>query len=249
MKTAESGAPVILTPEHVPIRLFPAGLGARFMAVLLDGIITLALSALASTVLNALIPFGLGGGLTVAVVFVIQWGYHLYFEVRGRGQSPGKKACGLRVVDRRGLPITFQQSFVRNIVRVLDFAPVFYGVGALACLLDRHGRRLGDLAADTLVVQEFRAEDHSRALEGSRRFNSLQVPRVTRRIRQQVGLEDRELILSIFLRAERMDAKARFDLMEEVGNHYRKTLDVDDPHLSGENLLRGLLAILYTDRG
>ena len=248
IETAESAAPVVLTPEHVPIRLLPAGLGARFIAVLVDGFLIIALSLMVDRILRTLVPFDLMGGVTLALTFVITWGYHLYFEVRRQGQSPGKKLCGLRVVDRRGLPITFQQSFVRNIVRVLDFAPVFYGVGALACLFDRHGRRLGDLAADTLVVQEHRTQDHARVLEGSRRFNSLQTPRVTRRIRLLVGLEDRELILSIFLRAERMDPKARFDLMEEVGNHYRKALDVDDPHLSGENLLRGLLAILFTDR-
>ena len=248
IETAETSAPVILTPEHVPIRLFPAGLGARFIAVLVDWFVIMATTGVASSLLRILLPFEATGGLILAVTFVITWGYHLFFEVRRQGQSLGKKLCGLRVVDERGLPITFQQSFVRNIVRVLDFAPLFYGVGALACLFDRHGRRLGDLVAGTLVVQEIRAEDHARALEGSRRFNSLQTPRVMRRIRQQVGLEDRELILSIFLRAERMDPKARFDLMEEIGNHYRKALDVEDPHLSGENLLRGLLAILFTER-
>ena len=249
MKAVEDRAPVVLTPEYVPIRLFPAGLGSRFIAVLVDGLIVFAIASMAGRLAGELLPFGIGAGATVALTFVIQWGYHLYFETRARGQSPGKRLCGLRVVDMGGLPITFQQSFVRNIVRVLDFAPVFYGVGALVCLLQRHGRRFGDLAADTIVVQEHEAEDHSRALEGARRFNSLQAPRVLRRIRRQVGLEDRELILSICLRAERMDPKARVDLMEEVGGHYRKLLEVDDPHLSGENLVRGLLAILYTDRG
>lgn len=249
MKVVEERGPIVLTPEFVPIRLFPAGLGARFIAVLVDGLLIFALAVFIGRLVGGLLPFGLGGGVTVALTFVIQWGYHLYFETRGHGQSPGKKLCGLRVVDMRGLPITFQQSFVRNIVRVLDFAPIFHGVGALACLFDRWGRRLGDLAADTLVVQERQEEDHSRALEGARRFNSLQTPRVLRRIRREIGLDERELILSICLRADRMDPKARVDLMEEVGSHYRKVLEVDDPHLSGENLVRGLLAILYTDRG
>ena len=243
MKALEDrSAPVILTPEHVPIRLFPAGLGARFFAIVIDSILVLSLSILVR-ILLALSP-----ALGTVVVFLVQWGYHMYFEVRHQGRSIGKRVCGLRVVDSRGLPITFQQSFVRNIVRVLDSAPFFYGIGGLACMVDRHRRRLGDIIADTLVIEEHRAIDPTRAIADARRFNSLQTPRVLRRLRKQVGLEERELLLAIVLRADKLDPQARFDLMEEVGGHYRKTLEIDDPHLSGENLVRGLLAILYTDR-
>src|SRR6185503_802905 len=134
------------------------------------------------------------------------------------------------------------------VVRALDFAPLFYGVGGLVSMVDRHRRRLGDIIADTLVLQEFPAADPTRAIADARRFNSLQTPRVLRRLRKQVGLEERELLLSLVLRADSLDPKARFDLMEEVGGYYRKTLEIDDPHLSGENLVRGLLSILYTDR-
>jgi uncharacterized RDD family membrane protein YckC len=239
----DRSAPVVLTPEHVPIRLFPAGLGARFLALMIDTAINWALVGLLATIIGVLSP-----GLLMIVNFLIQWGYHMYFEVRHQGRSPGKRVCGLRVVDSRGLPITFQQSFVRNVVRALDFAPAFYGLGGLVSMMDRHRRRLGDIVADTLVIEEFQAADPTRAIADARRFNSLQTPRVLRRLRKQVGLEERELLLSIVLRAEALDPQARFDLMEEVGGHYRRTLEIDDPHLSGENLVRGLLAILYTDR-
>src|SRR5207237_830038 len=140
-----------------------------------------------------------------------------------QGRSPGKRMCGLRVVDSRGLPISFQQTFVRNIVRVLDFAPLFYGIGGLCCLFDRHRRRLGDLVADTLVIEEHWAADPTRAIADARRFNSLQTARVLRRLRKQVGLEERELLLTLCLRAEALDPQARFDLMEEVGGYYRRT--------------------------
>lgn len=239
---SDRSAPVVLTPEHVPIRLFPAGLGARFLALMVDASLIMGLSAVLT------IFFVMSPGLSTVMVFVAQWGYHLYFEVRQRGQTIGKRICGLRVVDSRGLPITFQQSFVRNVVRVLDFAPAFYGFGGFACLFDRHRRRLGDIVADTLVIEEHRASDPTRAIADARRFNSLQTPRVLRRLRRQVGLEEREFLLELCLRADALDPQARFDLMEEVGGHYRRTLEVDDPHLSGENLVRGLLAILYTDR-
>jgi uncharacterized RDD family membrane protein YckC len=248
MRRAEARAPVILTPEHVPILLVPAGLGTRFVAVLTDFAIRMGLLIVITLVLRLLVPFGLSVGLSVVALFVLEWGYPVFFEVRRQGQTPGKKLCGLRVVDRRGLPITFQQSFVRNVVRALDFAPVFYGVGGLASLLDRYSRRLGDIAGDTVVIQERPAEDVSRHLGDARAWNSLRAPEILRRIRRRVTREEREFLLSLCLRSEKLDPRARFDLMEEVGNHYRRDLGVDDPHLSGENLVRGLLSALYLER-
>jgi uncharacterized RDD family membrane protein YckC len=242
MKALEEREAIVLTPEHVPLRLCPAGLGARFFALLLDLSIILSLMTLVSTL------FGFLSGFRTVLTFLISWGYHVYFEVRHQGRSPGKRMCRLRVVDTRGLPVTFQQSFVRNIVRVVDSAPAFYGAGALISLLDARSRRLGDIVADTLVLEELPSGDPSAAISGARRFNSLQTPRVLRRLRRQVGLEEREFLLALCLRADFLETAARFDLMEEVGGYYRRTLEVDDPNLSGENLVRGLLAVLYTDR-
>jgi uncharacterized RDD family membrane protein YckC len=242
VKTAAAREALVLTPEHVPIRLFPAGLGARFFALVIDAVIILGGTVMISSV------FGVLSGFRMVLTFLLSWGYHVYFEVRHQGRSPGKRICGLRVVDSRGLPITFQQSFVRNIVRVVDSAPLFYGAGALVSLLDRHARRLGDIVADTLVIEEHRASDPTKAIADARRFNSLQTPRVLRRLRRQVGLEEREFLLELVLRADSLVPQARFDLMEEVGGYYRRTLEVEDANLSGENLVRGLLAVLYTDR-
>jgi hypothetical protein len=87
--------------------------------------------------------------------------------------------------------------------------------------------------------------DVSRRFADARRFNSLRQPRVLRRIRHRVGLEEREFLLGLSPRAAKMEPKARFDLMEEVGGHYREALEIDDPHLSGENIVRGHTAILY----
>ena len=248
MRAVDERAAEILTPEHVPIRLEAAGLGSRFLAWCVDAVLIIALIVAVSMVLAQLAPLGVNAAAFTVALFLIQWGYHMYFEVRHAGRSPGKRMLRLRVVDRRGLPITFQQSFVRNISRALDFAPVLYAIGGTAALLDRHHRRLGDLAADTLVIQEREAEDFSRHVSEGRRFNSLRTPGVLRRLRRKVGLAEREMLLSLVLRADALDPRARFDLMEEVGGHYRKVLEVDDPHLSGENLVRGLLSILYSDR-
>jgi hypothetical protein len=72
------------------------------------------------------------------------------------GQSLGKRAIGLRVVREGGQPITFTSSAIRNLIRVVDFLPAFYGIGVIVMFIDRRARRLGDLAGGTLVVKERR---------------------------------------------------------------------------------------------
>lgn len=235
----------ILTPEHVQIRLTPAGLGSRFLALLVDFVISAGLTAVVGVTLATALPGGLAQAAYTTCAFVISVGYPIYFEVRHQGRTPGKRMARLRVVDGRGLPITIEQSFVRNVVRALDFAPVFYGFGGLVSILDRDHRRLGDILADTLVVHERIPLRPEGDLRLDRRFNALQTPALQRRVRQRVTLEEREFLLTLCLRAGRLDESARYDLMEEVGSHYRKRLDIDAPHLSNENLVRDLTAVLY----
>lgn len=235
----------ILTPEHVPIRLTPAGLGSRGLAILVDFTIATGVIAVLGTILMVFLPGGLAMALQTTLGFVIYTGYPIWFEVRHQGRTLGKRMTKLRVVDGRGLPITLEQSFVRNVVRVLDFLPLFYGLGGLVSLIDRDHRRLGDILADTLVVHERVPLKPQGDLRLDRRFNALRVPGVQRRLRQRVSLEEREMLLTLCLRADRLEERARYDLMEEVGAYYRKRLDIDAPHLSNENLVRDLTAVLY----
>lgn len=237
---------LILTPEHVQIALAPAGLGSRFLALVVDSSLLMASGGFAAVLASTLLPAPIGPIAGAAAAFVIVWGYHVYFEVRHQGRSPGKALVGIRVVDGRGLPIGLEQSFVRNVVRALDFAPLGYGLGALAAQLDAEGRRLGDVAADTLVIREGRSFEYDRRGPRSLEFNSLKTPRVLRLLRRRVGLEEREFLAALCMRAEGLEARARFDLMEEVALHYRRKLEIDDPRLSGENLVRGLTAILFS---
>jgi uncharacterized RDD family membrane protein YckC len=240
---------LVLTPEHVELRLVPAGLASRFLALVTDSGIVLGATVGIERLL-ALLPFGIGRAVAITLGFALTWAYHLWFEVRQQGRTPGKRMLGLRVVDGRGLPITWQQSLARNAVRALDFLPAFYGLGGAVCLLDRERRRLGDLLADTIVVREARALPVSAtALGRPRRFNSLRTRRVLRLIRHRIGLEEREFLLALCLRADSLEEQARYDLMEEVAAHYRDKLGIDDPHLSGENLVRDLTAILFSDEG
>jgi uncharacterized RDD family membrane protein YckC len=239
----------IVTPEHVVIRLRPAGMGSRFLALILDFAITLAVASLMYRVIIVALPRSIGTALFLTLNFVLTWGYHVWFETRSNGRSPGKRVTGLRVVDARGLPITAQQSLVRNVVRVIDAAPFAYALGALVTLIDAHHRRLGDLVADTLVVREDVPPERTARFVVPRHFNTLRSPRIMQAIRHRIALEEREFLLALCLRAEALEPAARYELMEEVGNFYRRKLAVDDPHLSGENLVRDLTGILFSDEG
>ena len=237
---------VVVTPEHVEIVLSPAGLGSRFLAITIDSMLTIGLPLLLYRLTAVFLSYGMGIAILITAQFFFSLAYHLYFETMHGGRSLGKRALGLRVVDSRGLPITVAQSAVRNALRAVDSLPAMYGLAALSALLDPRGRRLGDIVAETLVIEEpatmtFRGEPLS-----ERRYNTLRTPRVLRMIRHRISLEERELLLELCLRSERLDPQRRYELMEEVGALYRTDLGIDDPRLSGENLVRDLTSILFS---
>jgi hypothetical protein len=88
------------------------------------------------------------------VGFIFFWGYYIFFEMLWNGQTPGKRWVGLRVIRTDGTPITLSESFIRNLTRLVDFLPAAYGIGIISMFLDKQSRRLGDLAAGTLVVHD-----------------------------------------------------------------------------------------------
>jgi uncharacterized RDD family membrane protein YckC len=234
---------IVLTPEHVPIKLVTAGLGTRFGALLIDFLIILALSTLVS-IAGLALPDALRSSVVITASFLIGFGYHPFFEVRWEGRTPGKRAFGLRVMDDRGLPLSAQQALVRNVVRVADFLPAGYGLGSIFAFFDPLNRRLGDVVARTIVVDERGVLGQAPRLTAARRYNSLRTPRVRRLARHRIGLEERELLVTLCMRSDALNPQARFELMEAAAARYRRVLDIDDAHLSGEALVRDLTAVV-----
>jgi uncharacterized RDD family membrane protein YckC len=235
----------ITTPEHVPIRLEPAGAGSRFLAIMIDATIILAVATTIGSLLSMVLPRGAARAIFVTINFFLTWAWHIWFETRKQGRTPGKRILKIRVIDARGLPVSLHQSLVRNITRTLDFIPLFYGVGAIAVMCSKSRRRLGDIIADTLVVRDAQPLAYRGQLAAERRHNSLRTPRVLRLARNRISLEEREFLLTLCLRADRMSAEARYDLMEEVARVYREKLGIEDEQISGENLVRDLTAVLF----
>src|SRR6185503_21374472 len=116
--------------------------------------IIMAIGTMIFTIVSTFLPRGVAMAILVTVNFFLTWAWHLWFETRKQGRTPGKRALKIRVIDARGLPVSLHQSLVRNITRVLDFVPVFYGVAAIAVMASPSRRRIGDILADTLVVRD-----------------------------------------------------------------------------------------------
>ncbi|MEE9102407.1 MULTISPECIES: RDD family protein [Pseudomonas] len=138
------------TPEGIDLLLRPAGVIPRAIAYLIDlGIRALLMFAL----FMALAFLGqLGTGLGLLLTFVMTWWYMVLFEVLNQGRSPGKQMMGLRVVHDDGTPIGWSASLLRNLLRFADILPFGYALGLLSCLSNPAFKRLGDLAAGTLVI-------------------------------------------------------------------------------------------------
>jgi uncharacterized RDD family membrane protein YckC len=149
---------VIPTPERVAFQYEIAGIGSRFLAQILDSLV-ITVILIAITILAASLGGVFGSGelallIEIILGFILLAGYFLVSEAAWNGQTLGKRAARLRVVGDHGEPLTLGQAAIRNLVRIVDFLPVFYAIGMLTLFINGRGKRLGDFAAGTLVVRD-----------------------------------------------------------------------------------------------
>jgi uncharacterized RDD family membrane protein YckC len=138
------------TPEGIDLHLRPASLVPRALAFAIDLAIRGLILLVMFIVLGLLGQFGMGLG--TILLFLVTWWYMVLFEVLNQGRSPGKQMLGLRVVHDDGTPIGWAASLTRNLLRFVDILPFGYTLGILSCLNHSSFKRLGDIAAGTLVV-------------------------------------------------------------------------------------------------
>jgi uncharacterized membrane protein SpoIIM required for sporulation/uncharacterized RDD family membrane protein YckC len=150
------------TPEHVAIGYELADLGSRFTALLLDWLLIF-LGMLGvyfgigvlGRAFGLNLFTGLALGITIFVVFLLQWGYFMFFEGLRDGQTPGKRWMGIRVVHDGGFPVTMRGSAVRNLLRAIDsMPPPSWAVGGISMMLHPQTKRVGDMVAGTVVVRD-----------------------------------------------------------------------------------------------
>jgi len=143
------------TPEGIAISMRAAGYPVRCMAFLIDAAIRYVI------VSGVAVALGYGGrvgtGVLLVIVFLVLWLYPVIFELTPGAATPGKRALGVHVMMANGLPLTPAGCLIRNLMRAVDMLPLLYGLAIVSMLLRRDARRLGDLAAGTLVVYRDRA--------------------------------------------------------------------------------------------
>lgn len=190
------------TPEQVHLEFVLAGVGSRFMAAFLD---TLIQAALYFVLFLVGLAFAFTGrafsdspkwalAVVIFVFFLINWGYYAGFEIFWKGQTPGKRWAGIRVIKDSGRPINAFEAIARNLVRAVDWLPGLYGVGVVTMLLNAKHRRLGDFVAGTLVVHESSDRESSLFFNTSGRAEFV-FPQAT-----QLSLQEAELIETFLAR-------------------------------------------------
>jgi len=158
---------IIETPEQTSIEFPLAGIGSRFLAILIDSLIQVGVAIVLGLVFAALffgfaLP-GAGRSSTTAVwgiaiiifaFFLLFYGYFILFEAIWNGQTPGKRITHIRVIKDSGQPITAIDAVGRNLLRIIDQMPAAYGIGVLCAWISPQSKRLGDYVAGTVVVHE-----------------------------------------------------------------------------------------------
>lgn len=169
------------TPEGIDVLLRPAGMAPRALAYALDFAIRTTIYLIAIALLQAV--KGIGAGAIFILYFVLEWIYPIVFELLPGAATPGKRVLGLQVMMDTGLPITPSASVARNLLRAADFMPAAFAAGLLSMLLRHDFKRIGDIAAGTLVVHC----DHVR-LAGALPEAVAIAPRVPLQRSQQVAI-------------------------------------------------------------
>lgn len=140
----------LASPEGVELPLSLAGPIPRALAWFIDLLCRVAIFLLLSAVLAALLQ--VGQAILVLVFFFLEWMYPIFCEMFFNGATPGKKVLHLRVLRDDGAPLNWRSSIVRNLLRTVDFLPFLYVFGFFTMCFNRDFKRLGDLAAGTIVV-------------------------------------------------------------------------------------------------
>jgi uncharacterized RDD family membrane protein YckC len=228
----------IATPEGVEVELTLAGVGSRFIAAAIDFSIQILLIVALSFVLR---QFGDAGfAIFTSTLFALIFFYDVLFEVLGGGRTPGKRATGLRVVASGGRPITLARSAVRNILRIIDILPGFYGVGMIVIFATPRNQRIGDLVAGTYVVRDRHGDRHPKPAAVLPRVDP--GPAATWDVSAVSG-NDVAAVRAFLERRDALRLEARNSIAAELASRLRPRVHGVPPSVGDESFLELLVAV------
>lgn len=245
----------IRAPEGVEFTVTLAGPASRLLALAVD----LAVVSVVSSMLGRLFSLvgvlnrDFGEALAILFYFVVTVVYGMATEWAWQGQTVGKRLLGLRVIDASGGQLQPSQIVMRNLVRPVDTLPVFYLVGAAACMASRHFQRLGDLAAGTVVVRnEALTPPDLEPVLGSRFNSMLEIRHLAAQLRQRTPPDLAALALTALLRREQFEAEARLTVFAALAERFRKLVAFPAAaagELSDEHYVRNAVEIIFRPPG
>jgi uncharacterized RDD family membrane protein YckC len=255
MNAASEHRITFATAEGVSFTRTLAGPTRRAIALGIDVGIVASLTSLVNGVFAAFrwISPDLALFLSLIGSFVIAIGYGVFFEWLRRGRTLGKQVMDLRVIDSEGRRLEFHQVLIRNLLRAIDGLPGLYLVGAISMACTRHGQRLGDLAAGTLVIVEQSPGVPNPRLDTTPgRHNSLMDhPRLAKLLRQALTPEEFRIACAALSRRDQMEPSARLELFRELAERLRKLVPFPPEVLEGvgdEKLVGNVIEVVCQGR-
>ena len=244
----------IRTPEGIVFAQLLAGPVTRALAWAVDFFCIIALVSVMGSLLLPLqvISPNLGAAAATLGYFCLSIGYGISCEWWWRGQTIGKRLFRLRVVDAEGLRLQFNQIVTRNLLRFVDSLPLFYFVGGVACWFSPKCQRLGDIAANTIVIRHPRLAqpDLDQLLAG--KYNSLRhYPHLAARLRQRTSPAEAAVALQALLRRDEFEPVARVELFGDLAARFRELVEFPAEASDGitdEQYLRNVVDVVYRSR-
>lgn len=244
----------IRTPEGVTFSHPLATPVTRFLAWLVDLACISVIGGVATQLVLSFqaVSVDFATAAAVLVYFAVSIGYGIALEWLWRGQTLGKRLLRLRVLDGQGLRLTASQVVIRNLLRFVDSLPAFYLVGGLAMLFSRRAQRLGDFAANTVVVRIPKREEPAIEQLMAGKYNSLRDhPVLAARLRQRVTAEEAAIAMEALLRRGDFEPEARVGLFAELAAGLRERVTFPpeaEEGVSDERYVRNALDVLFRAR-
>ena len=251
MITNKTNALIIKTPEGIEFSLLLAGPITRFLAWSIDLGTIIAIISILNVVFAILgvLSRDLAMAANIIGFFIISIGYGILTEWYWHGQTLGKKLLRLRVMDEQGLRLQLSQIIIRNLLRFIDSLPALYLVGGVVCLLSTRAQRLGDFAANTIVVWSPRIvePDLNQLLEG--KYNSFrEYPHLEARLRQYVTPLEAQIAVESIVRRNELDPGTRIELFRDLSGHFKSIVSFPQEATDGisdEQYVRNVVEALY----
>ena len=251
MSRSKANTLTIRTPEGIVFSLQLAGPVTRFMGWAIDLAAISVISSMLNIILGiiGIISRDVAMAVGILTYFVVSIGYGIATEWYWQGQTLGKRLLKLRVMDEQGLRLQFSQIVIRNLLRFVDSLPLFYMVGGMACLISQRAQRLGDFAANTIVVwnPSVSKPDLDQLLEG--KYNSFrEYPHIEARLRQQVSPQEAGIALQAIMRRDELEPVARIELFHDIANHFKAVVVFPQEATDGisdEQYIRNVVDALY----